>query len=153
MKLSEYLTAENVILLQGRSKQEVLDELIRPLAEQSGQDAGRLAEAVWAREKLMSTGIGHGLAIPHVRIEGLVRPALAVGVRAGGIDDYPSLDDEPVRIVVMILAPKGQHEVHIRLLAQVADVLRDKATAERIVACEDSEQVCRILIGGQGAEA
>ena len=71
-------------------------------------DQKQLQDAITEREEMMSTGIGHGLAIPHVRLPGLKVPSMAVAICPSGINDYESLDGKPVYILVLIAAPQGQ---------------------------------------------
>jgi PTS system nitrogen regulatory IIA component len=152
MNLSDYLT-DGEILIHGTdcgpaTKAESLAKLTELLSQATGYELDRLQAAILHREELMSTGIGHGLAVPHVRLEGLRRMAASVGIFSGGIDDYKSLDGEPVRIVVMIAAPKGGHEAYIRLLALVVDVLKQQSLREAILAAGEPGEVHRILTGG-----
>ncbi|HUT56601.1 MAG TPA: PTS sugar transporter subunit IIA [Phycisphaerae bacterium] len=148
MKLSEYLTPDRVAILSGRTKAEALSEMVGLVAAAGpGVDRESLEAAVRHRESLMSTGIGHGLAIPHVRMAGLKRAYMAVGVSREGIADYDSLDGKPVRIIVLIAAPQGQHELYIRLLAQVTENLKDPAPRAAIVAGEDPSRIYELLLG------
>lgn len=118
-----------------------------------GEDIGvgreELLEAIRHREGLMSTGIGHELGIPHVRMAGLKRAYMAVGVSPAGLRDYESLDGAPVRIIVLIAAPQGQHEVYIRLLAKVTERLKDAGVREAVAGAKDPAQVYATLSGEQ----
>ncbi len=147
MKLSDYLTSDRVVVLRGTSKTDALRELAEIVSRGNGLDAAKVERAIWERERLMSTGIGNGLAIPHVRLAGLSAPRIAVGVAPAGIADYDSLDGQPVCILVLILAPQGQHDTHIRLLARVADVLKHPQQARTIVAAQDPQLIYQILVG------
>jgi mannitol/fructose-specific phosphotransferase system IIA component (Ntr-type) len=149
MKLGDYLKPQCVVILQGTTKEEALSELIDVMVENGAPGKAQLTEAVWRREEMMSTGIGAGLAIPHVRMGGLKAALIAVGVSHEGLADYESLDGEPVHIVVLIAAPQGQHETYIRLLALVADVLKQKPLREQILQAEDSETIYRVLTESQ----
>jgi PTS system nitrogen regulatory IIA component len=146
MELSEYLTPQRVAILNGSTKTDALQELVGVLVD-SNVGAGReeLQRAVWQREEMMSTGIGHGLAIPHVRMPGLTGTAMAVGISRNGISDYAGLDDQPVYIIVLIAAPQGQHEIYIRLLAKVTDVLRHSDLRQAIIIAEDAAEIYGIL--------
>jgi len=148
MKLADYLTPSRVVSLKGSSKTEALGELVTVLAEANGVSAAELSRAVMQREDMMSTGVGNGLAIPHVRMSGLKAASIAVGVSRNGIADYESLDDEPVRIIVLIAAPQGQHDTYIRLLASVAEALKKKQLRQAIVDSDDPGEVHRILTEG-----
>ncbi len=154
MRLEDYCNEDRIVLSAagdeaGRiTKDQALERLTRRLAETTRLEPGVLLDAVRRREGLMSTGIGHGLAVPHVRLEGLTGAAMAVGVWPEGVSDYVSLDEEPVRIVVLIAAPQGQHELYIRLLAQTVDVLKRAACREAILAASSPAEVFAVLTGG-----
>jgi PTS system nitrogen regulatory IIA component len=147
-ELLEYLTPSCVILLEGTTKEAALAELVDVLvAEEPSLDRQTLTDEIAKREAMMSTGIGNRLAIPHVRLAGAKNPAIAVGVSQAGIPDYESLDQQPVSIVVMIVAPAGEHDTYIRLLARVADVLKDESMRDAIIAAKDTHTILDILIG------
>lgn len=150
MKLSDYLTVEHVIILNGSTKSQAMSEMVVAADDFSEKvDQEELLKAVWEREKMMSTGIGQGLGIPHVRLTGLTDAAIAVGVSCDGITDYESLDNKPVHIIVLIAAPQGRHEIYIRLLARVANVLKQDDVRMAIIEAEDQAEVYRILTEGK----
>ena len=147
-ELLEYLTAARVILLDATTKDAALAELIDVLVrDEPSLDRQTLSDEIAKREAMMSTGIGNRLAIPHVRLTGAKSPAIAVGVSKAGIADYESLDQQPVSIIVMIVAPAGEHDTYIRLLARVADVLKDQEMRDAIIATDDTRTIHDILIG------
>jgi len=150
MKISDYLLLEHVVILDGTTKVDVLNEIIT-VANNFSDSIGteELARAVWEREKMMSTGIGQGLGIPHVRLPGLEDAAMAVGVSRNGIADYESLDNKPVHIIVLIAAPQGRHEIYIRLLAKVANILKQDNIRKAITEADDAATVHRILTEGK----
>lgn len=146
MELDQCLAPERVLMLKDKSKDDVLQALARVLADTGGVGPyDELLAAIRHREQLMSTGIGQGIAIPHVRLEAVERPVMAVGVRPAGIDGYESLDDQPVTIVVMIAAPKGQHEQYIKLLSTVTRVLKSDQRRHQVVTAGTPEEVFRLL--------
>jgi nitrogen PTS system EIIA component len=147
MKLKQYMKEENVFVTKMATKAEVLKESADVCADSTGIDAGKLLDAINHREKLMSTGIGQGLAVPHVRLAGLKHAALTVAICPNGIKDYTALDAKPVSIVVLIAAPEGQHETYIRLLAAVVEVLNQPELREKVLTAETPEDAYKILIG------
>ena len=150
LALAKFLTLERVVLLSATTKAEALEELMDVIvACNGGVDKESLAREIANREEMMSTGIGNKLAIPHVRMEGIERATMAVGVSQAGIADYESLDKQPVHIIIMIAAAKGEHETYIRLLAQVAEALKDADLREEIIQATDPATVHRILTGPQ----
>ncbi len=147
MELADYLTPERVVLLAGSTKAEALGQLAEVLASTgAGVSREELEEAFWRREKMMSTGIGHGLAVPHVRLPGASDLSMAVGVSPSGLADYESLDEEPVRIVAAIVAPQGQHEAYIRLLAEVIHVLKDPQARRAIIEAGEPGRIYEMLV-------
>ncbi|MBN1943009.1 MAG: PTS sugar transporter subunit IIA [Phycisphaerae bacterium] len=147
MKLESYIRPEQIVLSPNASptKQAALEQLVDVLSRAVGYDREAMLQAVVHRESLMSTGIGQGLAVPHVRLERLGAPAVAVGIFPEGISDYISLDKEPVRIVLLIAAPKGQHETYIRLLAAAVDVLKDPEMRQAVLAAQTPADVAALL--------
>lgn len=133
MELKRFLAEKLVILSSATTKTEVLTELSEVMAKDVGLSSEDLLKAVLAREKLMSTGIGQGLAVPHVRLSTLKKPAIAVAVIREGVSDYVSLDASPVHIIILIAAPQGQHETYVRLLAQTVDVLKSEDVRQAII--------------------
>ena len=146
MELSSYLTGERVVLLKGKTKSEALGELVEIAAAADAKiDKAALLAAIQRREEMMSTGIGQGLGVPHVRLKQASDPIVAVGISRDGIADYTSLDNQPVHIVLLIIAPAGQHEVYIRLLAKAAEVFKDEERRKAIVEADDPAKVYDIL--------
>lgn len=148
MELSKYLGPECVLILKGRTKGAVIEELARALTGKAKVDFDKLYAAILKREELMSTGIGNGLAIPHVRMGDVPRPTMAVGVSRDGIADYDSLDKKPVHIIVLIAVPEGQHDTYIRLLARATETLRDEQIRRRILDAPNPEELYKILVEG-----
>ena len=153
MEISQCLKPQCVVKLAGSTKAEVLEELITVLAgSDPSVDREEISAAVWKREEMMSTGIGHGVAIPHVRMAGVATAVMAVGISRRGIADYKSLDGKMVHIIVLIAAPAGEHDTYIRLLAQAADVFRHEDLRRAMIDAKDTAESYRILTGG-GARA
>ena len=116
-------------------KQEALDALTDAVAEHDGMiDPQRLREAVHQREAVMSTGIGGGIAIPHVRFDGVRHPTLGLGVCPGGID-FGALDNQPVTIIVLFAMPLGSEKEYLGLLARVMASLRTRGLREALLDC------------------
>ncbi len=146
MSLANYLKPGQVKILVGKTKAEVLEELIA-LAGKCfpGVDRDVLSEAIAHRESLMTTGIGQGLAVPHARLDGVTEPMVVVGISKGGVVGYESLDGSGVHVVLLIVAGKGQHEPYLRLLATAVNVLKDPAVRQDIINCSAAEQAYAML--------
>ncbi|MCK5113510.1 MAG: PTS sugar transporter subunit IIA [Phycisphaerae bacterium] len=147
MELKQYLKEESVFVAEGTTKQQVLEESADVCAAATHIDRKTLLEAINHRESLMSTGIGQGLAVPHVRLAEAKRPALAVAICPDGIADYAAIDNKPITIVVLIVAPRGRHETYIRLLAEVVEVLKQPELREKIITADTPTRAYQNLIG------
>jgi len=146
MELADHLTQDRVIEIRGSTKREAIGELIdAAMSSCAIPDRRELEWALLHREDLMSTGIGLGIGVPHVRLDSVARPCVSVGIHRTGLRDYESIDGKPVQIVVLIVAGKAQHAQYIRLLATVTSLLNVAAVRERLIAAKDAAEAFRIL--------
>ncbi len=133
--------------LKGSTKEEVIDELVGLLAKNGSlKDPEQVKEDVLAREKSMSTGMQHGIAIPHGKSDGIESMAVVVGLKPEGIN-FGSLDGLPSKVFIMVVSPKKDCGPHVQFLAVIAAILRDKELVERILQAKDSEEVVRLIHG------
>jgi len=148
MSLAAYLSPDRVKILGGRTKQEVLREMIDLSCKSFPRiDCDELSKAIAHRESLMSTGIGQGLAVPHARLGSVTDPMVVIGISKQGVEGYESLDGAPVQVILLIMAGKGQHEPYLRLLATALDVLKDQSLRTRIIGSDTAEDAYRALGG------
>ncbi len=141
------LTPERVVLLDHSTKNEVLTKLVDLLAETPFvKNRDKLLKGILEREKLMSTGIGFGVGVPHVRIDSVTDLVMAVAVCKHPVADYTSLDEAPVQIVCMLAARTDQHTKYIRTLSAISSRLKDAASREEIIASDDPSNICKLLI-------
>jgi PTS system nitrogen regulatory IIA component len=151
--LRTVLAPDRVCFLDTTTKDASLRAVIERLAASPCvQDGEELTRAVFKREDLMSTGIGLGLAVPHVRLVSVTQLVMAVGISQQGIEDYASLDDKPVHLIFLIAAPQGQHAEYVRLLSVIST--RAKFLGGHLLECPDPETFYRVFAGipeGDGA--
>ena len=151
MNLAEYLSPDRVLFSAGKTKAEVIEELIdAAVASKRVPDRDSLRKAVLHREGLMSTGIGLGIGVPHVRLDDVSEPCISVGVHKKGIADYESLDGEPVHIVVLIVAGKAQHALYIRLLSTVTSLLKVPEIRDRLIGAKKPDEIYEALTEAEG---
>jgi len=144
---SAVLTVERVVLLDSADKKTVLTRLVDLLAETPFvKNREALLEGIMAREELMSTGIGFGIGVPHVRIDSVTDLVMAVAVCKKPITDYSSLDGDPVQIVCMLAARSDQHTKYIRTLSSISSRLKDPVIRAEIIATDDSSLIYKLLI-------
>jgi PTS system nitrogen regulatory IIA component len=150
--LSTILDPSRIIFITETKKDAVLHKLADILSKDSRiHDGTELITAIQRREELMSTGIGLGVGVPHVRIDSVDDIVMAVGICAEPVSDYESLDDEPVRIICMIAANSSQHAKHIKLLSAVSKLLKDSGTRQKIISASSAQEVFSIFVGGSHA--
>lgn len=133
--------------LKASAKAEVLEELVG-LLDAAGPLPDRAAalEAVLARERLGSTGCGSGVAVPHARIGGGGGAAVAVGLSRAGVD-FGAVDHQPVRIFFLVLGPKDVPETTLKLLSQIARIIKQDEFRAALLAAQDSAAAAELLRG------
>ena len=149
MKILDILTSEALIVpnISGADKTAVLRELAEHLAAQRPAetiDAGRLVDVLWERERLGSTAIGDGIAIPHGKMPGLTGVVGAFGRHAKGVD-FDSLDGSPTHLFFLLVAPEDSVGQHLKALARVSRLLKDRAFRERLVGAGDRAELFRLI--------
>lgn len=150
--LKDILDPSHITIMETDSKDAALMAMLNNL-DQTGaiDDKKAVMEGIFQREKLMSTGIGLGIGIPHVRMESIENLLMAVGVSTTDITDYESLDGQPVRIIFMILAGKDQHTLHIKTMAAIAARLKNQVLREMLIQSQDTQTIYNLLTeGGRG---
>lgn len=147
VSVSTVLDKNCVCFLKHETKTEVLEELIDLLAGTSHvMDREDLARGIFRREELMSTGIGMGVAVPHVRLSSVKGLVMAMGIAREPIMDYPSLDDEPIQVVFMIAATEKQHEDYLGLLSFISSLWKDREVRHALLHCQSVEEAYEFLI-------
>lgn len=116
--------------LKACSRDEAIDELCQPLASVIGLDPQLVVTAVRDRERLMATGLGSGLAVPHARLEGLAGPALGFGISRVGID-FDAPDGRPAHLVFLLLTPRNDDGAQLEILADIARTFRARSVREQ----------------------
>jgi PTS system nitrogen regulatory IIA component len=146
MNISDILTPQAVIHgLQAASKKKLLSELASVAAGLSGLDAASVFETLWEREKLGSTGVGQGIAIPHGRIQKLEKITGVFAQLAEPVG-FDAIDDAPVDLVFLLLTPQDAGADHLKALARVSRLLRNPAMCEKLRAAKDSVALYTLLI-------
>lgn len=146
MELADILIKGSVIACaKVASKRQLLQQLADKAAGVVGVDAHAIFETLVAREKLGSTGLGNGIAIPHGKLEG-ISGVTAVFARLEQPIDFDAVDDQPVDLVIMLLAPAGSGADHLKALARVARLMRTESVTEQLRNTRDMVKIHEILI-------
>ena len=147
MRIADFLDPRAVEAdLRASNKPGVLRELVGlTLRANPDLDPNQLVDALLRREKLQSTGIGDGIAIPHGKTDGVPDIVGCLGRSVEGVD-YQSLDGQPSHLFFTLLVPANQHGVHLKALARISRLFKDPGVREALLAAEDSEAMYRALI-------
>ena len=140
-----YLQQDSILMLEGKTKKDVLEEIISYATTRCTLDDIQLRELIWKREKMMTTGIGNGLALPHIRVAGFPAPLVIVGRCTNPITDYRTLDNEPVRLIVFLAADEKDQDAYLKILGSISVKLKDKALMDEILAAPDKKAIFDIL--------
>jgi PTS system nitrogen regulatory IIA component len=146
MKIMDILVKDAVLLdLASGTKQEALAEMAGALArEEGGLEEGRLLDVLLEREKLQSTGIGEGVAIPHGRMPGLGRLVATFARSRQGVD-FESIDGQATHLFFLLVVPEHSGGQHLKALARISRFFRDAAFRERLLSAEQLDDVCRAI--------
>lgn len=143
--LSDLLLPDAVLpALKVNGKKQILQELSAKAAELTGLDEREIFETLLQRERLGSTGVGNGIAIPHGKLTTINR-LMGIFARLERPIDFDALDGEPVDLVFLLLAPESAGADHLKALARVARVLRDPSVAQKLRATRDAAALHAVL--------
>ncbi|MFT7669644.1 MAG: mannitol/fructose-specific phosphotransferase system IIA component (Ntr-type) [Planctomycetota bacterium] len=154
MRLTELISPEDLILdFDPIDKWDSVNRLVDHLITNKRipeEQLPLIRESVLARERSMSTGMEHGIAIPHAAVEGVENLAVSIGiVRSKEGLSFESLDGQPARFVVLLVIPKAQKLLHIRTLADVARILAKDEVREKLLSADTLEEAWYALRSGE----
>lgn len=146
MKITEFLHPESVIgALAAKDKPGALAELCRSLAKRVGTvSAEKLTEVLLEREKLSSTGIGEGVAIPHGKLSGIKELVAAFGLSRTGVD-FDAIDGKPTQLFFALLAPENSAGIHLKALARISRLFKNPAFRKAILAAPDAKAIYDLI--------
>lgn len=147
MKICCYFGKEDISIdLSGGTKEQVLAELVSCLVlKRPALDRENILRILLERERLGSTGIGDGVAIPHGKVPGLEAPLLAVGRSVAGVD-FNSLDGRPVNILFLLIVPEEAAGLHLKLLARISRLLKDPVLRKGLLESADAASIYEIIL-------
>jgi len=142
------LSVHRILFMNHSNKRDALLALAENLsASPQIKNRQELSTEILKREELMSTAIGRGMAIPHIRLSSITDLVVSVGISRTDIIDFHPLDDEPVRLVFMIAAAHNQHAYYLQTLSWFSTRLRNKELRDALLASETPQQVYDLLTG------
>jgi PTS system nitrogen regulatory IIA component len=147
MKLSELLDEENIIPdLKAKDKKGVLEELVDAvITSEPSIDKQALVKVLLERERLGSTGIGDGVAIPHGKYQGLSQPLISFGRSREGLD-FESMDGQPAHLFFLLVAPENSANVHLKVLATIARILKNSGFRKALMEAPTREDILKQIL-------
>ena len=145
MNINDMLSDEAFLInFDGTSKKQVLEELSKLAEIKLGINSRTLLENLTKREKLGSTAVGNGIAIPHANVANIDRPFVFVSTLTNGLD-FNSTDDLPVDIIFLLIAPNNRGSEHLQALALISRLLRNKELTTKLRGCKSAESALAVI--------
>lgn len=147
MKLSEILAENNIIPnLRAKDKREVLEELTEAIvSHEPSLDKSSLIKVLLERERLGSTGIGDGVAIPHGKFQGVRQPIISFGRSRKGLD-FDAMDGEPTYLFFLLVAPENSASIHLKALAKIARILKNNSFRKILMEAPTKKELYQTII-------
>jgi PTS system nitrogen regulatory IIA component len=150
-RLSQILPLSQVLVrVEASSKKRAFEEAGLLFENQHGMNRALITDSLFARERLGSTGLGHGVAIPHGRIKGLKAPMAAVFLLETPIG-FDAPDEQAVSLLIFLLVPEAATQKHLEILSEIAELLSDSVLREQLKASPDAEALHRLISSWQSA--
>jgi PTS system nitrogen regulatory IIA component len=153
MEIEDLITPESVVArLRATSKKQILQELSKRAAETTGLHERTIFDVLLERERLGTTGVGDGIAIPHGKLAEL-SGLYGVFARLETPVDFDAVDDQPVDLIFLLLAPETAGADHLKALARVSRLLRDRATCEKLRGADTADALYALLTESRASHA
>lgn len=153
MEIEDLLNQTGVIAkLRATSKKQVLQELAKRAAEATGLPERQIFEVLLERERLGTTGVGNGIAIPHGKLPGLTR-LFGMFARLESPVDFDAIDEQPVDLIFLLLAPEAAGADHLKALARVSRLLRDRGVCEKLRGANQPDAIYALLTESPASHA
>lgn len=145
MEIADLITPQGVVAkLRVTSKKQALQDLARRAADITGQPERAIFEVLIERERLGTTGVGNGIAIPHGKLAGLER-LYGLFARLENPIDFDAIDEQPVDLICLLLAPESAGADHLKALARVSRLLRDRSVCEKLRGSDNTDAIYALL--------
>ncbi|MDY7030642.1 MAG: PTS sugar transporter subunit IIA [Thermodesulfobacteriota bacterium] len=147
MKIVDILHRDSIILnLSSQNKKEILEELVSAVVKQDKRiNKAELIEVLLERERLGSTAIGDGIAIPHGKLKNIDSLLASFGRSVKGVD-FESMDSKPTHLFFLLVAPENSAGVHLRALARISRLLKNSSFRENLMEAESKEELFNSII-------
>ncbi|BBI17688.1 PTS sugar transporter subunit IIA [Neochlamydia sp. S13] len=147
IKISKYLDSRNILFMSAEDRDEALHAMVENLHQNHFlHDKEAFYQAILEREKVVSTGIGMGVAIPHAKLKGYESFFIAIGILQKGVD-WNSLDGSPVRIIIMIGGPDDKQTEYLQILSALTTAVKDENRRKKMLTLNSAEAIMTLFKG------
>jgi mannitol/fructose-specific phosphotransferase system IIA component (Ntr-type) len=144
-EFSKYLSRDRMAVLDVKNKRQAIEGTLELLRDSpSISDFSRVVAATWQREEALATGLGLGIGAPHVRTSAVRYPTAALTVLKRGVD-YGSLDNTPVRLILLVAMPEDSQAEWLKYLARASTIFRDDAMRHKLFACTTPDELWELV--------
>lgn len=151
-RLAAILPVSQVLVhVDATSKKRVFEEVGLLFENLHGLGRALVTDSLFARERLGSTGLGHGVAIPHGRIKGLKTPMAAV-IRLARPIGFDAPDEQPVNLLIFLLVPESATQKHLEILSEIAELLSDAGLRDKLCTSDSAESLHGLIAGWESAQ-
>jgi fructose-specific phosphotransferase system IIA component len=146
MRLTEILTEDQILIpLEADERNEAIKRLVRRLGQKGNiEDEAATISAVLEREKIMTTGVGNGIAIPHCKHASCPQFSVALGVQPAGIS-FEAIDQKKVKIIFLLTGPENNPGLHIKLLSRISRLMSNEELREKVIAGKNASEVLALI--------
>jgi len=153
MEISDLISLQGIVAnLRATSKKQALQDLARRAADVTGEPERAIFEVLIERERLGTTGVGNGIAIPHGKLPGLDK-LYGLFARLETPIDFDAIDEQPVDLICLLLAPESAGADHLKALARVSRLLRDRSICEKLRGSDNAEAIYALLTESTASHA
>ncbi len=153
MEISDLISLEGIVAnLRATSKKQALQDLARRAADITGEPERAIFEVLTERERLGTTGVGNGIAIPHGKLPGLDK-LYGLFARLETPIDFDAIDEQPVDLICLLLAPESAGADHLKALARVSRLLRDRSICDKLRGSDSAEAIYALLTESTASHA
>ena len=153
MEINDLISLDGIVAnLRATSKKQALQDLARRAADVTGESERAIFEVLIERERLGTTGVGNGIAIPHGKLPGLDK-LYGLFARLDTPIDFDAIDEQPVDLICLLLAPESAGADHLKALARVSRLLRDRSICEKLRGSDTAEAIFALLTESAASHA
>ncbi len=148
MTVFKYIKRNQIFFLKNTNKHDSINELVSYFSKiDDSLNVDDIRQKIFHRETLMSTGIGLGIGIPHLRYKGILDPLVFLGIQKDGIPDYESIDKDPVKLMVIILVGENEHKEYLKILSSIVGFFKKDDNIAKLLSFSTVDDIYNFVTG------